>query len=109
MLVRKAPWKLAIALAFFALGGRAFAGCGGPLGANVCDLKCSCERCPVEAWNDCLDKVDREADEASRNGCFDRYDHFLACEEARGECRKGKDWHTDCDPEEHQWHDCLEH
>lgn len=109
MLVHKAPWKLAIALTFFALGGRAFAGCGGPPGADICILKCECEGCSIAKQNECLDEVDRDANEASRIGCYDFYGDLRACEAATGRCREGKDWRTDCDAEEHRWHNCREH
>jgi hypothetical protein len=109
LLVRTNPWKLAIAIACFAIGGQAFAGCGGPPGEGICNFKCACEGCSIAARNSCLDKADSDADYASRVGCYDFYNDFVTCESATGICLNGKDWRISCAPEESRWHKCSGH
>ncbi len=104
----RAEMKLLSAAALFALTGLAFAACGGPPGADVCDARCACEGCSIAGHNDCLRHDEDDAFAADRRGCLPFYDEFRACEAATGFCREGHHWETDCGRERDRWRSCVE-
>jgi hypothetical protein len=75
--------------------------------AGLCDLKCDCEGCSDREYDDCLFGYEDDERAADREGCLDRYDDLVYCQDDTGRC-SGNDFETSCGHERERLKDCID-